>query len=92
MQRINQLPINLFPFEKEELDLSIKFEGIDELLQIEYQLKHKDDIGGDFQEFFFNSAFVILENNQQSSNLKENYLKSNSEKKTFQQRNDNFGI
>ena len=53
MLRINQLPINLFPFKKEELDLSIKFEGIDELFKIEYQLKHKDDIGGDFKEFFF---------------------------------------
>ena len=83
MQRINQLPINIFPFKKEELDLSIKFEGIDELFKIEYQLKHKDDIGGDFLEFFYNSAFVILENNLQSTN-------SNSEKKSFQQNNDNL--
>ena len=92
MLRINQLPINLFPFKKEELDLSIKFEGIDELFQIEYQLKHKDDIGGDFQEFFYNSAFEILESNLQSSNLKQNYLKSNSnsEKEIFQQNNDNL--
>ena len=83
MQRINQLPINIFPFKKEELDLSIKFEGKDELFKIEYQFKHKDDIGGDFFEFFYNSAFLILENNLQSPN-------SNSEKKSFQQNNDDL--
>ena len=71
---INQMPIYLFPFKKEELNVSIQFEG-DESLEIEYQLKHKNDIGGDFKEFFFNSAFLIIEDNLQSSNLKENDFK-----------------
>ena len=85
MQRINQLPVNIFPFKKEELDLSIKFEGLDEVFKIEYQFKHKDNIGGDFQEFFYNSAFLILEDNLQSSSLKEKNTNSNSEQKSSQQ-------
>ena len=52
MKMIYQMPINLFPFTKEEIKLTIEFEGTDEKLEFDYQLKYKDDIGGDFQEFF----------------------------------------
>ena len=59
MKFINQLPINIFPFKKEELKISIQFEGIDEPLQIQYQFIHKDSLD--------NKKLVF---NQKTSNLK----------------------
>ena len=50
---IHQLPINIFPFKKEELHLSINIEGEEELLEIDYQFKQKNELKeGYFEEFF----------------------------------------
>ena len=48
MKYINQIPVTIFPFKKEELKVSIQFDGVDEILEIDYQFKHKNFINGDF--------------------------------------------
>lgn len=86
MKMIYQMPINLFPFTKEEIKLTIEFEGTDEKLEFDYQLKYKDDIGGDFQEFFFNTAYEIIDEGYDSLYLNENN-KNKLEKKVLNENN-----
>ena len=89
MKMIYQMPINLFPFTKEEIKLTIEFEGTDEKLEFDYQLKYKDDIGGDFQEFFFNTAYEIIDEGYDSLYLNENN-KNKLEKKVLNENNTNI--
>ena len=58
MKYIDKLPLNIFPFKKEELKLSIQFYGVDEKLEIDYQFKHNNFVNGD----------IFL--NEQNNNLK----------------------
>ena len=44
MKYINQIPINIFPFKKEELKVSIQIDEVDEIFEIDYQFKHKNFI------------------------------------------------
>ena len=84
---IYQLPISVFPFKMDELHLSIKFDDMDDLFDINYQLMHKSKIGGDFQEFLFNANFGYLENNLVSSN---NKVKKEKNPEIFLTENEKF--
>ena len=49
---ISQFGIQRYPFKKEELSLKIKFEGIDEELNISYKFKQKEYFSTEFKEYF----------------------------------------
>ena len=49
---ICEFGISRFPFKNEELSLKIKFEGIDEELNINYTFKQKKFFSTEFQEYF----------------------------------------
>ena len=92
MSIINQMPITLIPFTKEELKLSIQFDGLEDLFILDYHLKHQDEIGGDFKPFFFNQAFGPVEeipsyddNKKEKKNIKKGNF--SIEKKYIQQEN-----
>jgi hypothetical protein len=84
MKYINQIPVKIFPFKKEELRVSIQFDGVDEILEIDYQFKHKNFING--------KVFV----NEQKNNLKSILPSINLEKIDLSQKqselNDNKSI
>jgi len=84
MKYINKIPVNIFPFKKEELKVSIQFEGEDEKLEIDYQFKHNN---------FINEEFTM---NEQKNNLKSILPSFNLEKIQLQKgqslMNDNKSI
>ena len=93
MKFIHQLPINIFPFKKEELHLSINIEGEEELLEIDYQFKQKNELKeGYFEEFFFNRNFGYLEGGLASSYREESNskIKSETKKEKFLEKTENF--
>ena len=49
---ISSFYLHRHPFKKEELNLSIKFEGIDEEFKINYQFKQKQFFSSEFKEYF----------------------------------------
>ena len=48
---ISQLSVQYFPLKKEELKFSIKFEGVDEIFNIEYQFAQRKNLNSEFEEF-----------------------------------------
>ena len=90
---IHQLPINIFPFKKEELHLSINITGEEELLEIYYQLKQKNELKEEFfEEFFFNRDFGYLEGELASSyrDEKNSKVKSEIKKEMFLEKTEIF--
>jgi hypothetical protein len=92
MKYINQIPVNIFPFKKEELKVSIQFDGVDEILEIDYQFKHKNFINGNsimnekknnLKSIFPSFNLEKIELNKKQSTLNDNKsiwdLKSNDE-------------
>ena len=49
---ISQLSVQYFPLKKEELTLSIKFEGVDDNLNLNYQFVAKKNLDEEFQKFY----------------------------------------
>ena len=49
---ISQFSIQYYPFKKEELNVSIKFEDVDKLFNIEYKFIQKKNLDSEFQQFF----------------------------------------
>ena len=49
---ISQLSVQYYPLLKEELKVSIKFDGVTDLFNIDYQFVKKDKLDSDFQKFY----------------------------------------
>ena len=49
---ISQFSVQYYPFKKEELNISIKFEGVDETLDIEYQFVLKKYLNTEFEKYY----------------------------------------
>ena len=49
---ISELPVQYYPLKKEEVNVSIKFDGVDELLNLDYQFVKKDKLDEDFKKFY----------------------------------------
>ena len=57
---IAQFSAQYFPFKIEELKVSIKFENVDELFNIDYQFIQKKNLNSEFQMFFQNEQEKCL--------------------------------
>ena len=49
---ISQLSVQYYPFKKEELNISINFEGVDETLDLQYQFVLKKNLNSEFKKFY----------------------------------------
>ena len=80
---ISEFPVQYFPLLKEELKVKIKFENVDELLNIEYQFVQKKNLDSEFQKFFEAEQEKCLKNGIPFPTYEEMELKYKIKKGLF---------
>ena len=83
---ISELFLDGFPLLKEELNVTIKFENVDELFNIEYKFGQKENLDSEFQKFFktekekclkYGIPFPTYEEIELKYKIKKGILKNN---------------
>lgn len=80
---ISQLSVQYYPLKKEELTVSIKFDGVTDLFNIDYQFVKKDNLDSDFQKFYDEEQKRYLKHRMPFPTFDEVELKYKKQKGLF---------